>query len=52
MSKSLGNSLLVTGVLSGFRQAELRYYLVQAHYRSLLGTPRRRWKRRSPPTSG
>jgi cysteinyl-tRNA synthetase len=36
MSKSLGNSLLVTGVLSRVRPAELRYYLVQAHYRSLL----------------
>ncbi len=36
MSKSLGNSLLVTDVLGGVRPAELRYYLVQAHYRSLL----------------
>ena len=36
MSKSLGNSLLVTDVLSRVRPAELRYYLVQAHYRSLL----------------
>ncbi|MBV9205442.1 MAG: cysteine--tRNA ligase [Actinobacteria bacterium] len=36
MSKSLGNSLLVTDVLQRVRPAELRYYLVQAHYRSLL----------------
>ena len=36
MSKSGGNSLLVTEVLSRVRPAELRYYLVQAHYRSLL----------------
>ena len=36
MSKSGGNSLLVTDVLSRVRPAELRYYLVQAHYRSLL----------------
>src|SRR5207302_1929077 len=35
MSKS-GNSLLVTDVLTRVRPAELRYYLVQAHYRSLL----------------
>ena len=36
MSKSGGNSLLVTDVLSRVRPAELRYYLVQAHYRSPL----------------
>jgi len=36
MSKSVGNSLLVTDVLSRVRAPELRYYLVQAHYRSLL----------------
>jgi len=36
MSKSLGNSLLVTDVVARVRPAELRYYLVQAHYRSLL----------------
>jgi cysteinyl-tRNA synthetase len=36
MSKSLGNSLLVTDVLTRVRPPELRYYLVQAHYRSLL----------------
>ena len=36
MSKSLGNSLLVTDVLTRVAQAELRYYLAQAHYRSQL----------------
>ncbi len=36
MSKSGGNSLLVADVLQRVRPAELRYYLVQAHYRSLL----------------
>jgi cysteinyl-tRNA synthetase len=36
MSKSLGNSLLVTEMLTRVRPAELRYYLSQAHYRSML----------------
>ena len=36
MSKSGGNSLLVTDVLTRVRPAELRYYLTQAHYRSFL----------------
>jgi cysteinyl-tRNA synthetase len=36
MSKSLGNSLLVSEVLTRVRAPELRYYLVQAHYRSPL----------------
>ena len=36
MSKSLGNSMLVTEMLNQVRAPELRYYLVQAHYRSLL----------------
>jgi cysteinyl-tRNA synthetase len=36
MSKSLGNSVLVTDVLTRVRAAELRYYLVAAHYRSLI----------------
>jgi cysteinyl-tRNA synthetase len=36
MSKSLGNSLLVTEVLDRVRAPELRYYLAGAHYRSLL----------------
>jgi cysteinyl-tRNA synthetase len=36
MSKSLGNSLLVTELLTQVRAPELRYYLVQAHYRSML----------------
>jgi cysteinyl-tRNA synthetase len=34
MSKSLGNSLLVDAMVTKVRPAELRYYLVQAHYRS------------------
>ena len=36
MSKSGGNSLLVTDMLRRVRAPELRYFLVQAHYRSLL----------------
>jgi len=36
MSKSLGNVLLVTEVLSKVRPQELRYYLGQAHYRSAV----------------
>lgn len=36
MSKSLGNSLLASEMLTTVRPAELRYYLVQAHYRSVL----------------
>jgi len=36
MSKSLGNSLLVTEMLDRVRAAELRYYLSQAHYRSMI----------------
>jgi cysteinyl-tRNA synthetase len=34
MSKSLGNSLLVTEVVKRWRPVELRYYLGAAHYRS------------------
>ncbi len=34
MSKSLGNSLLVDAMVTKVRPVELRYYLVQAHYRS------------------
>jgi cysteinyl-tRNA synthetase len=34
MSKSLGNSLLVSEVVRRVRPVELRYYLVAAHYRS------------------
>ena len=34
MSKSLGNSLLVSEVVKRVRPVELRYYLVMAHYRS------------------
>jgi cysteinyl-tRNA synthetase len=36
MSKSLGNSLLVDQVVTRVRPVELRYYLVSAHYRSIL----------------
>jgi cysteinyl-tRNA synthetase len=36
MSKSLGNSLRVEEVLKTVRPVELRYYLGQAHYRSVL----------------
>lgn len=36
MSKSLGNSLLVTEVAKRVRPIELRWYLVSAHYRSNL----------------
>ncbi|MGA0209148.1 MAG: cysteine--tRNA ligase [Candidatus Nanopelagicales bacterium] len=36
MSKSLGNSLLVSEVVQRVRPIELRYYLVGAHYRSML----------------
>ncbi len=34
MSKSIGNSLLVTEMVKRVRPVELRYYLGQAHYRS------------------
>ncbi len=36
MSKSLGNSLLVDQVVQRIRPVDLRYYLVGAHYRSML----------------
>ena len=36
MSKSLGNSLRVEAILKIARPVELRYYLGQAHYRSVL----------------
>jgi cysteinyl-tRNA synthetase len=36
MSKSLGNSLLVPKVLERVRGIELRYYMVVAHYRSMV----------------
>jgi cysteinyl-tRNA synthetase len=36
ISKSLGNSLLVTEVTKRVRPIELRYYLGSAHYRSML----------------
>src|SRR5579885_3338364 len=34
MSKSLGNSLLVTEIVQRWRPVEVRYYLGAAHYRS------------------
>jgi cysteinyl-tRNA synthetase len=36
MSKSLGNSLLVSEVVQRVRPIELRYYLGSAHYRSMI----------------
>jgi cysteinyl-tRNA synthetase len=36
MSKSVGNSLLVSEVVKRVRPIELRYYLVAAHYRSII----------------
>jgi cysteinyl-tRNA synthetase len=36
MSKSLGNSLQVTGILKKVRGVELRWYLGSAHYRSTV----------------
>jgi len=36
MSKSLGNTVSIPAVLQRFRAVELRYYLVAAHYRSLI----------------
>ncbi|GAB3439321.1 cysteine--tRNA ligase [Streptomonospora sediminis] len=36
MSKSLGNSLLIPHMVRKVRPVELRYYLAQAHYRSVI----------------
>ncbi|MDA0565022.1 cysteine--tRNA ligase [Streptomonospora sp. S1-112] len=36
MSKSLGNSLLIPDMVRKVRPVELRYYLAQAHYRSVI----------------
>jgi len=36
MSKSLGNSALVSEVVQRFRPVEVRYYLVAPHYRSVV----------------
>jgi cysteinyl-tRNA synthetase len=36
MSKSLGNSAVVRNVVERVRPIELRYYLVQSHYRSVV----------------
>src|SRR5699024_8671191 len=36
MSKSLGNVVAMTRMLRDFRAVELRYYLIQPHYRSTI----------------
>ena len=36
MSKSLGNSLLIPQMVQKVRPVELRYYLAQVHYRSII----------------
>ncbi|WP_046471224.1 cysteine--tRNA ligase [Allosalinactinospora lopnorensis] len=36
MSKSVGNSLLIPEIVRKVRPVELRYYLAQAHYRSVI----------------
>ena len=36
MSKSVGNTMLVSEVVKRVRPIELRYYLVQSHYRSVV----------------
>ena len=36
MSKSVGNTLLVSEVVKRVRPIELRYYLVASHYRSIV----------------
>ena len=36
MSKSVGNTLLVSEVVKRVRPVELRYYLLAAHYRSVI----------------
>ncbi|TNC28009.1 cysteine--tRNA ligase [Amycolatopsis alkalitolerans] len=36
MSKSLGNTVSIEAMLKNYRAAELRYYLVQPHYRSTI----------------
>ena len=36
MSKSVGNSLLVSEVVKRFRPIDVRYYLVAPHYRSII----------------
>ena len=55
MSKSIGNTLLVSEVVKRVRPVELRYYLLAAHYRSVIefseeSTGRRR--RRVPAPGG
>ncbi|TVT21555.1 cysteine--tRNA ligase [Amycolatopsis acidiphila] len=36
MSKSLGNTVSIEAMLRNYRAAELRYYLIQPHYRSTI----------------
>jgi cysteinyl-tRNA synthetase len=36
MSKSLGNTVSIEAMLKNYRPAELRYYLIQPHYRSTI----------------
>jgi cysteinyl-tRNA synthetase len=36
MSKSLGNGMLVSEVIQRWRPVEVRYYLISAHYRSMI----------------
>lgn len=36
MSKSLGNTVSIQAMLENYRPAELRYYLIQPHYRSTI----------------
>jgi cysteinyl-tRNA synthetase len=36
MSKSLGNGMLVSEVVQRWRPVEVRYYLISAHYRSMI----------------
>ena len=52
MSKSGGNSLLVTDVLSGSGRPSSATTWSRRTTGRCSSTPRRRWRRRSPPTSG
>ena len=51
MSKSLGNSLLVTEVVKRWRPVEVRYYLGAAHYRSNVEFSEAAWTRPRRPIS-
>ena len=52
MSKSLGNTLLVSEVVRRVRPVELRYYLVAPHYRSHIEYSEAALRRRRPRTGG